>query len=552
MTAVTTTNQIAQTFDKIGDRHPTTMLAAVKPLGKLAASMWIATVLALGQSAAAQPPSNDAPPKDSSKVIDWSAGKFDAIQRTNPFGLGSDEFAKACDEGSQIADLNPSPHTLMIPIDILLREHKLTPEEVAMLAAKIAGVHHQKDGDEFLGLRSEQRKIFEENAGNKIRALRVSCYACHSNNLFGRQVLGATNKVVRLSNFQTVGKRLASQDVHQNTDDLTSHELFLVNKFRSDIQASPVSPQHKPGLSNFAPLLSRDEILQSFRSASAQVKPIPWWQSRYKSRWLVDGFSSNVNPVLTLLLSFENGLGSDVYKTSDWLIKNPDVLTSITTAVFSAEPPRYEDYFKFSSVELNSARSGSVLFSDNCSSCHGEYPRTWRTEESLVTGFDRERVYYPQPTVGYDVGTDRRRLLAAAAAEKDQLEGIEILERSQVKFESLGEYVPPPLVGVWASWPYLHNGSVPTLRDLFEASANRPKQFYIGPSLSEQTDFDREKNGFPIPAPLSWRSKDFLYDTSQPGQSNRGHDVGIFVDESGQPVFTDKEKTDLLNFLKTL
>ena len=126
------------------------------------------------------------------------------------------------------------------------------------------------------------------------------------------------------------------------------------------------------------------------------------------------------------------------------------------------------------------------------------------------------------------------------------------MERSQVKFESLGEYVPPPLVGVWASWPYLHNGSVPTLRDLFEASANRPKQFYIGPSLSEQTDFDREKNGFPIPAPLSWRSKDFLYDTSHPGQSNRGHDVGIFVDESGQPVFTDKEKTDLLNFLKTL
>ena len=52
-----------------------------------------------------------------------------------------------------------------------------------------------------------------------------------------------------------------------------------------------------------------------------------------------------------------------------------------------------------------------------------------------------------------------------------------------VPFQALPQadgYADHPLDGVWARAPYLHNGSVPTLRDLMDAPAERPDTFYRG------------------------------------------------------------------------
>ncbi len=76
-----------------------------------------------------------------------------------------------------------------------------------------------------------------------------------------------------------------------------------------------------------------------------------------------------------------------------------------------------------------------------------------------------------------------------------------------------------PLLGLHASAPYLHNGSVPTLRALLEPAGKRPVKFPLG-------------------------NAGFVLDTRQPGNRNIGHEFGARLSPS--------EKNDLVAFLKSL
>src|SRR5207237_8483192 len=75
-------------------------------------------------------------------------------------------------------------------------------------------------------------------------------------------------------------------------------------------------------------------------------------------------------------------------------------------------------------------------------------------------------------------------------------------------------YKARPLDGIWATAPYLHNGSVPTLRALFMAPAARPKTFYVG-----SREFDPVNVGFDT----TKAAGSFLSDTSRAGNSNAAH-----------------------------
>jgi mono/diheme cytochrome c family protein len=96
-------------------------------------------------------------------------------------------------------------------------------------------------------------------------------------------------------------------------------------------------------------------------------------------------------------------------------------------------------------------------------------------------------------------------------------------------------YKARPLSGVWASAPYLHNGSVPTLADLLEPTAQRPQKFFVG-----SREFDADQVG--VAAAVTKNASEF--DTSQPGNSNLGHTYGT--------TLGDADKRDLLEYLKTL
>jgi hypothetical protein len=96
-------------------------------------------------------------------------------------------------------------------------------------------------------------------------------------------------------------------------------------------------------------------------------------------------------------------------------------------------------------------------------------------------------------------------------------------------------YKARPLGGIWASAPYLHNGSVPTLAQLLKPPAQRIGQFYVG-----NREFDPQAVGL-VTGDTTHAS---LFDTTLPGNSNAGHAYGT--------TLSDADKSDLLEYLKSL
>ena len=96
-----------------------------------------------------------------------------------------------------------------------------------------------------------------------------------------------------------------------------------------------------------------------------------------------------------------------------------------------------------------------------------------------------------------------------------------------------------PLDGVWLRAPFLHNGSVPALRDLLETPDNRPKEFYRGYNV-----YDQVKVGFVSNVAEENGQKLFKFDTSVPGNSNAGHLYGTDL--------TTEEKDALVEYMKKL
>ena len=96
-------------------------------------------------------------------------------------------------------------------------------------------------------------------------------------------------------------------------------------------------------------------------------------------------------------------------------------------------------------------------------------------------------------------------------------------------------YLNSLLDGVWLRAPYLHNGSVATLRDLLLPPAQRARTFYRGNDLYDQVNV-----GFvsaPVPGAV-------LIDTALQGNGNGGHVYGTNL--------TEADRTALLEYLKTL
>ena len=105
-------------------------------------------------------------------------------------------------------------------------------------------------------------------------------------------------------------------------------------------------------------------------------------------------------------------------------------------------------------------------------------------------------------------------------------------------FRSTGGYVNVPLDAIWIRAPYLHNGSVSSLRDLLEQPERRTAVFYRGYDV-----FDPERVGFVSTGPEAERAGT-LYDTQIPGNANQGHIWGTSLAPS--------DKRALLEYLKTL
>ncbi|WP_395753884.1 di-heme-cytochrome C peroxidase [Prosthecobacter sp.] len=100
-------------------------------------------------------------------------------------------------------------------------------------------------------------------------------------------------------------------------------------------------------------------------------------------------------------------------------------------------------------------------------------------------------------------------------------------------------YKARPLTGIWATPPYLHNGSVPNLKEILLPAAQRSKTFHLG-----TREYDPAVGGYKDMAEFDGKPS-FTFDTSLPGNSNSGHEYGV-------NVLTDEQRKELLEFLKSL
>ncbi|MNL20214.1 hypothetical protein D3C87_1414500 [compost metagenome] len=251
----------------------------------------------------------------------------------------------------------------------------------------------------------------------------------------------------------------------------------------------------------------------------------------------------------------EIGRGVDLKVLENWLSQNQKIVDELTAMVFASEAPRITDFFPAEKIDLGRAQSGQLVFNVTCARCHGRYEKAWDLPEadslSHADKLKTVRVIPKARTPVEEVGTDPYRRWGMKSLE--QLNNLSISQKNGIVIQAQAGYVPPPLVGIWARWPYLHNNSVPNLCALLTDSRKRPTAYYAGEAKDPNKDFDFACNGYPLgkQTPESWKQEEFYYDTSRPGMSNSGHDEGIFL-ENGKELLTREEKTNLIQFLQTL
>lgn len=195
-----------------------------------------------------------------------------------------------------------------------------------------------------------------------------------------------------------------------------------------------------------------------------------------------------------------------------------DLLAYIETL----EPPAYPG-----PIDAALAARGEAVFIASCAECHGTYGDAWT---------------YPTKRVPIDVvGTDP--LSAQTIAESGLHEWF---NRSWFSADGVTRaapdlaYVAPPLDGVWATAPYFHNGSVPTL-DLVLDSARRPERWRRS---FNDADYQLDPPGwrYEVVGPADTDTR--TYDATRPGYGAGGHTFGDDL--------TDDDRRALIEYLKTL
>jgi len=177
--------------------------------------------------------------------------------------------------------------------------------------------------------------------------------------------------------------------------------------------------------------------------------------------------------------------------------------------------------FPSDKIDQSKVRAGEDVYEQHCSACHS---------------FDGARVGQVMP-IG-EIGTDPERLdsfTPELAAKMNTLGEGHPWRFSN--FQKTDGYSSMPLDGVWLRAPYLHNGSVPTLRDLLAPPEERPTVFYRGYAV-----YDFENLGF-VSNGAAAEASGFRFDTAERGNSNQGHLYGTDLNTS--------QIEALLEYLKT-
>lgn len=242
-----------------------------------------------------------------------------------------------------------------------------------------------------------------------------------------------------------------------------------------------------------------------------------WWTIRFKERLYTDGSApaDGVYTMMSTMLAF----GLSVAELASYL----PTFEAIQNYLCSLEVPKWADH-DLPPVDPALAAEGATIFAERCASCHGAH-----------TGDAFPNAIVPRA----EIGTDPFRVDNFGPVEADWFNSF--IPQPAYEMEVTNGYLAPALVGIWASAPYLHNGSVPTLRALLDP-ALRPDRWR------------RVDGGYdPVDVGLSYDVVDGatdrdtiegrkVVDTDLEAMGNQGHDMAL-PEGAVEP---------LLEFLKTL
>jgi len=263
-------------------------------------------------------------------------------------------------------------------------------------------------------------------------------------------------------------------------------------------------------------------------------------------------------------------------------------------------------------IDPTLAAQGAGLYRQHCASCHGPAPETpefWTGPHWLAPNAAGQRYLRPGLSRVSDVGTDeaqaldmKRRVVTVplamgltgairtangtgtypygpalgqvvekvvtrwydgqtpplAQAERQRMNGFRpngIRDGLPGPHGTEPVYKARPLDGIWATAPFLHNGSVPTLWALLSPYAERPRDFWLG-----NREFDAEKVGY---ATGEVKGATHLFTVDRQGRPIRGDaNTGHLFETPADPAHPRKgtigptlqppDRRALVEYLKTL
>lgn len=332
----------------------------------------------------------------------------------------------------------------------------------------------------------------------------ASCLVCHAGEVAGQTVIGAPNTQVDLELLVDDVKALAA---------LNGTPLGPMVTVRTGAKGigDIIGMTIQLGLQTVTPPIPVNEQI-GFQDAPA------WWGLAAKTRVYADGSASSSGHRTFMATQLAFGTTEAQLRALEpKYIALRQYLLSLSAPPWPFEPP-----------DEGQVLRGAAVYEAKCASCHGAAACD-RTESLEVARAS--------------VGTDPDRGTQFGAGEAAVINGSWFGQVTPMR--STGGYIAPPLRGLWASAPYFHNGSVPTLEGVLDSS-KRPAFFRtLGTS---QATFDSAAVGLkvevlasaPVSPPRALKSA--VYDTTRPGLSNAGHLYG--------DALSLQQRVELIAFLK--
>lgn len=368
----------------------------------------------------------------------------------------------------------------------------------------------------------------------------VGCVTCHSGRAAGQLVVGLGNKnidVVRMSKdlqrlerwwqgFVPVSKKNA--DYLEVEKAALEFSGYLSNEEIGNLTQGLVPVSFVMG---WFYRIHGEPIPPTMRRGQVKVPHLWGYEEKRKTALFSDGFGNPAEVGWGVLVELAAGQKPEAVREYYGKIQEAEELFNHLL------PPKYPF-----AVNQMLAGKGKAVFSRTCAACHGTYERAP----------DGHPVFQQPRFIPWAVvKTDPDRTLVASDELRAQIAKSPLADVIQAT--SLGSgYFAPRLEGVWARFPYLHNGSVPNIEALLTPPAERPRVFSLK-DAGELKRFDSLSLGLTGPrsrleegwllgkAKMDVRS---VYYTGREGHSNKGHDFYTGISWG--------EKQALIEYLKTL